>query len=85
MGRKKNHRPADEAPDVNATEGKGRGADRHKSKRLMRLPNDLAEALERLAERNDRPVTWELRRAVVAYLRANDALPEGYDGRREGG
>ena len=68
-----------EEPDVNATAGsKGRAADRHKHKRVARIPDDLAEAMDRLAERNDRPFPWEVRRAIVDYLRRHGFLPPGY-------
>lgn len=79
MARKKNEDDPPKEPDVNATQGTSRSADRHKHKRMMRVPDVLANALDKLAERHDRPVSWELRRAIEAYLREHNALPPDYE------
>ena len=81
MGRKKKttDTPAQppEVTDVNSTAE--RTTDRHKNKKVARLPDDIHAALSRVARRGKRPWTWELMRAVVAHLQAQDDLPPGYD------
>lgn len=47
---------------------KDRSQDRHLPHRLLRLPAELYARLEKLAERNDRPVSREGRRAILRYL-----------------
>lgn len=44
--------------------------------RTYRLPVPLMEALERLADKNRRPVTTELEIAIEEHLRANGEVPE---------
>jgi predicted DNA-binding protein len=55
---------------------KSDSADRHLPYKLVRMPVALYELLKKLADRNDRPVTRELRRAVEAHLRAHEEPQE---------
>jgi hypothetical protein len=43
--------------------------DQHRSNRLVRLPESLHEAIAGLAKEAGRPVTWEVRMALLAWLR----------------
>jgi predicted DNA-binding protein len=47
-------------------------ADRHRPFRAVRVPLELYERLKQLADRNDRPVSRELRRALEAHLMSVD-------------
>ena len=47
-------------------------ADRHLPFRQVRVPLELYRRVQALAERNDRPVSREVKRALEAYLRANE-------------
>jgi hypothetical protein len=62
----KKNKPAD------ATE-KG---DRHRSTKLVRIGDDVHGSLSQLAKRNDRPLTWELRRILIAALKKEGLWPE---------
>jgi hypothetical protein len=53
----------------------GSSEDRHLSHRMLRVPEDLYLQFKKLAERNDRPMSWELRRALVELLTANGLWP----------
>jgi predicted DNA-binding protein len=50
-------------------------ADRHLPFRQVRIPLALYLRLKALADRHDRAITRELRRAVEAYLDANEPPP----------
>jgi predicted HicB family RNase H-like nuclease len=50
-------------------------ADRHLSGKMVRLSEDLHAQMVRLAERNDRPLTREIRRVLVAALEAEGLWP----------
>jgi hypothetical protein len=50
-------------------------ADRHLSGKMVRIEDDVHAALQRLAADNDRPLTRELRRAVIAWLEAAGKWP----------
>lgn len=52
--------PAGEAPK-----------DRHKSKTMARLPEELYKLLKDLADERQRPLSWELRIAAINHLVAN--------------
>ena len=45
-----------------------RRGSRHKDRNPVSLPSNYHEALKALAARHARPITWELRLAVRAYL-----------------
>lgn len=50
---------------------KSRKNDRHGAHRMVRLPMDLYEAIQTLAEANNRPITWEIRLAIRNHLTDN--------------
>jgi predicted DNA-binding protein len=50
-------------------------ADRHLPFKQVRIPLNLYEKLRELANRNDRPVSREIKRALEAHLRANEESP----------
>lgn len=59
--------------------------DQHKSGFLIRLPEEFRPVLESLQAKNDRPMTIELQRAVIAYAKAEGVkCPDGpiFNGRR---
>lgn len=43
--------------------------DQHKSGFLVRLPEDFRPVLEGLQAKNDRPMTIEVQRAIIAYAK----------------
>jgi len=49
--------------------------DYHQAATMVRLPDDIASTLRALAERNCRPLTWELRRIIIAQLQAEGLWP----------
>jgi len=49
--------------------------DRHKPRKSVALTPDQYAALGVLAKRNDRPLLWEARIAIVAHLRSNGLWP----------
>jgi hypothetical protein len=49
--------------------------DAHRSPHLVRIPVDVFEAIRRLAEKNDRPITREIRQALIAWLEAKGEWP----------
>lgn len=55
------------------TDGKG---DQHRSNHLVRLSPDVFEAMKSLADENDRPMTREVRQALVAWLKSKGRWPE---------
>ena len=75
---------------VMGTDKKTGDGDRHKSKRVVRLPDDIHEAISRLAGRNERPIAREVKLALVAWLRQHgewegDAPPAKKGRPRKGG
>jgi hypothetical protein len=61
----------------------GSSEDRHLSHRMLRVPEDLYLQFKKLAERNDRPMSWELRRVLVELLTANGLWPPGEESQEE--
>ena len=53
----------------------GAKRDQHRSKNMVRIPDDVFEAVRRLAEQNDRPITREIRQALIAWLEAKGCWP----------
>ena len=51
------------------------GADRHKPRKMVPLPEDWYAAIAELARDNSRPVTWEIRLAIADRLRAHGKEP----------
>jgi hypothetical protein len=49
--------------------------DRHLSKTMVRLPVDVHAQLKKLAERNHRPLSWELRMVLIKHLEENGLWP----------
>jgi hypothetical protein len=54
---------------------KPRTADRHRPRRTVSLAPELYDQLAVLADRNGRPVYWEIRRALQEHLRENGLWP----------
>jgi predicted DNA-binding protein len=50
--------------------------DRHLPYKLVRIPVELYERMHRLAERTDRPIAREVRRALEAHLKAHEEPEE---------
>lgn len=72
MARKKPQKPAaesDQQPPQKA------GADKHASKKMFRVPDDIHRQLKILADRNDRPMSREIRAALIRHLRDNGLWP----------
>jgi hypothetical protein len=61
-------------PGANARE------DRHLSHHLVRLPADVHQQLKKLADRNNRPMSWELRHLVIRHLEENGLWPPPAEG-----
>ena len=51
--------------------------DRHLPFKQVRVPLSLYRQLQELAERNDRPVSREIKRALEAHLKANQPPAAG--------
>jgi predicted DNA-binding protein len=49
--------------------------DRHLPFKQVRVPLELYRRLQEIAERNDRPVSREIKRALEAHVRANQPPP----------
>jgi hypothetical protein len=49
--------------------------DQHRARNMVRLPDDLHQAMKDLARSNGRPLTWEVRQALAAWLRAKGKEP----------
>jgi hypothetical protein len=49
--------------------------DRHLPFRFVRLPEQLHRQMKKLAERNNRPLSWELRALLIEHLTANGLWP----------
>jgi hypothetical protein len=50
---------------------------------MLRVPEDLYLQFKKLAERNDRPMSWELRRILVEILTTNGLWPPNADSQEE--
>jgi predicted transcriptional regulator len=50
--------------------------DRHLPFKQVRVALELYRKLQEIAERNDRPVSREIKRALEAHVRANEPPPE---------
>ena len=49
-----------------------RSSDRHLPYKLVRVPDELYRRLKALADKNDRPISRELKRALEAHLRSQE-------------
>jgi hypothetical protein len=57
---------------------KKRGGGEHKApRRQVALPKDVVDAVERCAEKHERPLTWEIARVLRWYVNNGCQLPEG--------
>jgi hypothetical protein len=52
-----------------------RPGSRHKGRKMVAFKGDVYEQLKVLAERNGRPVSWEIRLMSIAHLKANGLWP----------
>ena len=50
--------------------------DRHKSTKVLRIPDDIHGALARMAAANDRPIVREAIRGLIKHLREGGFWPE---------
>jgi len=57
--------------------GNAAGEDRGQVQMSVRVPAELAEALERVAEREDRTVSAELRRIIRHHVSSSEPLAQG--------
>jgi plasmid stability protein len=69
------HRWTKEATMPLMAKKRGKPKDQHRHRNMIRLPDDLYQALKALAVRNGRPLAWEARMAVVAHLKASGEGP----------
>lgn len=54
------------------------GADKHASNRMVRLPEWLHDMMKETAGEHGRPVTWEVKFALIKYLKElGKQIPEG--------
>jgi hypothetical protein len=53
-----------------------RSKDRHLPFRQVRLPEELYQRLQALADKAERPVSWQLRKAVLEHLEKHEAETE---------
>lgn len=53
----------------------GQTADRHKSQKMFRLDLDIHEALKEICEEEDRPISREIRSALIDRLKAKGKWP----------
>lgn len=58
---------------------KPRTADRHVDRNMVSLPGDMYRQLKTLADRNGRPVSWEIRLLIKKHLEANQLWPPTSD------
>jgi hypothetical protein len=64
-----------EVPPAAESKPKPRTGDRHRPRRTVNLPPELYDQLAVLADRNGRPLNWEIRRALQEHLRQNGLWP----------
>jgi hypothetical protein len=57
--------------------------DQHKSRGMIRLPEELHLLLKELADRNERAMTRELRIALVKHLKENGMWPPAEESQDE--
>lgn len=70
-------RMAKKRPDLPPSEkSRPRTGDRHKARKTISFSPELVELLQKLADRNQRPVYWEARIAIENHLRAAKLLPD---------
>jgi predicted DNA-binding protein len=50
-------------------------ADKHRSRNMVRLPDEFHEAMKALARENDRPLAREVLRALTTHLKAHGKEP----------
>jgi predicted transcriptional regulator len=60
---------------VMAKNSKDKPKDQHRSTNMVRLPDDIHRAMKGLAQANGRPLTWEVRQALMAWLQAKGQWP----------
>jgi predicted DNA-binding protein len=49
-----------------------RSKDRHRPRRMVALDPDLYDRLKALADRNGRPVSWEIRLVLTKHVQENE-------------
>jgi hypothetical protein len=79
MADRKKKRPPDPPPPKEAESAPEKGADRHLPRSMVALPPRMHRQLKKLAERNNRPVSWELRHVVQKHLEENGLWPPAGD------
>ena len=57
--------------DQGAEESSSKPADRHAVNRQVRLTEENYQAMRILAQKNGRPLTWEIRMALEAWIAQN--------------
>ncbi len=73
MARKKPQ--PDEDPELPPASDPARSKDRHKRRKMIPLPPRVFEQLQVAAERHNRPLSWQLRLIVVAWLEQEGLWP----------
>lgn len=73
MARRKPQTPGEVAP-IPAVQ-RAKPADRHKPRRMVGLTPEEHDLLSHLAEKNQRPLLWELRIALANHFAANGLKP----------
>lgn len=63
--------------------GKSKGADRHKPRRMVGVPDALAQELERMADEQYNTLAEQVKIAVREYLEKHGRLPK--PGKKPGG
>ena len=51
--------------------------DQHRSPYMVRLAEDVFRAMKELAEEENRPMTREVRQALIQYLESKNRWPKG--------
>ena len=60
--------------DMATSKGEAGGGE-HRGKAMVRIPADVFDAMRRLADKNDRPLTREIRQALIAWLESKGEWP----------
>jgi len=55
-------------PTDSPASGKKKASGKHGPRRTIAFSPEMYEQMQAIAERNGRPITWEFRRAIEAYL-----------------
>jgi hypothetical protein len=63
------------APKKNQKTDKGKAEDKHAPRSMVGISPQLHQQLKILADRNGRPVSWELRLLIQRHLEANGLWP----------